>query len=113
MTACSPRVQTAPPAATAANSKCELGEISFYHASLAGNKTANGEVYDHEAMTAAHRTLPFGTMVNVEHDGQSVQLRVNDRGPFAKSRILDVSGRAARELKLVNKGHGSARVCVE
>lgn len=100
-----------PPAVTSGN--CERGEISYYAPSLRGRKTANGDIYDHEGMTAAHRTLPFGTVVIVEHEGRSVELRVNDRGPFAKGRILDVSGRGARELGLVKKGHGIARVCVE
>ena len=110
--ACSSGVQNPPPTAIQSG-ECQTGEISYYAPSLAGRKTANGEIYDHEAMTAAHRTLPFGTTVTVEHEGHSVELRVNDRGPFAKGRILDVSGRAARELKLTKKGHGFARVCVE
>jgi rare lipoprotein A len=93
--------------------ECESGEISYYAPSLAGNKTASGERYDHDALTAAHKTLPFGTRVRVDYRGKFLVLRINDRGPYAPGRILDVSGRAAKDLGLVSAGHGKARVCVD
>jgi rare lipoprotein A len=94
-----------------ASENCEYGEISYYAASLAGRKTASGDVYDPEALTAAHRTLPFGTLVVVDYAGKSATFRVNDRGPYAKGRLLDVSGRGARALGLVKAGHGKGRIC--
>ncbi len=86
------------------------GVASYYAASLHGRLTANGERYDRAALTAAHRSLRFGTcvtVVNVEN-GRSVQVRVNDRGPFAKGRVIDVSEAAAEKLGLI--GPGLARV---
>lgn len=84
------------------------GEASYYADSLQGNKTASGEPYDKNAMTAAHRTLEFGTMVKVTYlkTGKSVTVKVNDRGPYAKHRIIDVSGAAAEQLGLKDAGHG-------
>ena len=89
-----------------------LGEglASYYASSLHGRPTANGERYDRGALTAAHRSLRFGTcvtVVNVEN-GRTVQVRVNDRGPFAKGRVIDVSEAAAERLGLI--GPGLARV---
>lgn len=95
------------------SSGCEEGDISYYAASLAGNPTASGPPYDHEALTAAHPKLKFGTKVMVTVDDKSILLTVNDRGPYAKGRILDVSGRAARELDLMQRGHARATVCVQ
>lgn len=86
------------------------GEASFYGARFAGRPTASGESFDPNAMTAAHRTLPFGSKVRVTNvnTGRSVVVRVNDRGPFHRSRVIDVSKAAARELGMV--GSGKARV---
>ena len=69
-------------------------------------KTANGEQFNPNAMTAAHKTLPFGTKVRVTNsaNGKSVIVRINDRGPFIKGRIIDVSKKAAQELCFVSKG---------
>ena len=91
----------------------ETGEASYYADSLNGNKTASGEPYDKNAMTAAHRTLPFGTRVKVTRveTGESVELVINDRGPHVKNRIIDVSGAAAGKLGLRKVGH--AQVTVE
>lgn len=91
----------------------ETGEASYYANSLHGNKTASGEPYDKNAMTAAHRTLPFGTRVKVTRvdTGDAVELVVNDRGPHAKGRIIDVSGAAAEKLGMLKVGH--AQVTVE
>ena len=90
----------------------EEGDASYYADSLHGNKTASGEVYDKNAMTAAHRTLPFGTRVRVTYlkTGKSVELVINDRGPHVATRIIDVSGAAARALGLTDDGTGKVRV---
>ena len=83
-----------------------LGQASYYHDSLHGRPTASGEPYDRQALTAAHRQLPFGTVIQVTNleNGRSVQLRVNDRGPFVDGRIVDVSRRAAEVLDFVRDG---------
>jgi rare lipoprotein A len=90
------------------------GVASFYGASLRGNLTANGERFDPGAFTAAHRTLAFGTCLRVENaaNGRSVRVRVNDRGPFVKGRILDVSEAAARALDFVQRGVARVRLFV-
>lgn len=83
------------------------GRASYYHDSLAGNPTANGEIYDPRVLSAASRTLPFGTIVRVVRldAEQSVLVRVNDRGPFGdKRRILDLSRQAATRLQMLRKG---------
>ena len=78
----------------------QQGLASFYGKEFHGRKTANGEIFDMEAMTAAHRTLPFGTMVLVTNlkNGQSVTVRINDRGPFVEGRIIDLSQGAAGKI---------------
>lgn len=89
------------------------GEASYYADSLAGNPTATGEVYDPRYFTAAHRSLPFGTIVRVTRVGTRdwVLVRVNDRGPFASdSRILDLSKAAARRLGMLRAGVVQVRV---
>ncbi len=77
-----------------------------------GRLTANGEIYDMHALTAAHPTLPLPTLVNVTNleNGRSVVLRVNDRGPFIAGRIIDVSRRAAQELGFERQGTATVRV---
>lgn len=83
------------------------GDVSYYANSLAGNRTANGERYDPRAFTAASRHLPFGTRLRVTRvdNGKSVEVRVNDRGPFGhRSRILDLSRAAAKELGMLERG---------
>ena len=90
--------------------KIQTGEASWYGPNFHGNLTANGERYNMNKMTAAHRTLPFNTklrVVNVDN-GKSVVVRINDRGPYAKGRIIDVSKKAARKLDMI--GSGTARV---
>jgi rare lipoprotein A len=88
------------------------GVASWYGDPFHGRRTASGETYDMDAMTAAHRTLPFGTVLQVVNldNGRTVQVRVNDRGPYIDGRVIDVSRRAARELDMV--GSGTARVYV-
>ncbi len=84
----------------------EVGMASWYGRQFHGKMTANGETYDMDAMTAAHRTLPLPSVVRVTNldNNRTVKLRVNDRGPFAKGRIIDVSRRAAQVLDFQNKG---------
>lgn len=84
------------------------GSASYYAATFHGRRTASGEAFDNRAMTAAHRTLPFGTMVRVTNPrtGASVVVRINDRGPFTKGRLIDVSRAAAEQLGIVRAGHG-------
>ncbi|MBI5638598.1 MAG: septal ring lytic transglycosylase RlpA family protein [Nitrospinae bacterium] len=88
----------------------EKGTASWYGPDFHEKPTANGETYNQDAVTAAHRTLPFNTLVLVENldNGRSVVVRVNDRGPYAKERIIDLSNRAATEIGMV--GTGTARV---
>ena len=88
------------------------GEASYYADSLQGNKTASGEPYDKNALTAAHRTLSFGTRVKVTYPktGKSVVVTINDRGPHVKGRIIDLSGAAADQLGLKQDGHGEVTV---
>lgn len=91
-----------------------LGEglASYYGPGLHGRKTASGERFDQNGMTAAHRTARFGTclrVVNMEN-GKSVEVRVNDRGPFKAERIIDVSLGAARKLEMVDKGLARVRL---
>jgi len=83
------------------------GKATYYSDSLAGNHTANGEIYDPARLTAASRDLPFGTIVRVirRDTGADVIVRINDRGPFGnKRRILDLSRAAARELGILQRG---------
>jgi len=84
----------------------ESGVASWYGEPFHGRKTANGETYDMHGMTAAHRTLPFGTVLRVtdRQTGHSVEVRVTDRGPFISGRILDLSYGAAQSLGIVSKG---------
>jgi rare lipoprotein A len=90
----------------------ESGMISFYADKFHGRKTASGEIFDKRAMTAAHRTLPFRTKVKVTNlaNGKSVVVTINDRGPFARNRILDLSPAAAREIGLGTQGTVKAKV---
>ncbi len=88
------------------------GTASWYGALFHGRKTANGEIYDMEALSAAHPTLPLPSYVKVTHmeSGRSLVVRVNDRGPFARDRIIDLSKRAAQLLGIKRNGTGAVRV---
>ena len=92
----------------------DLGEgvASWYGARFAGRKTASGERFDPGQMTAAHRTLPFGSRVRVTHSGKSVVVRINDRGPFHGGRVIDLSKAAADELGLVGAGSGRVQLAL-
>lgn len=94
-------------------SGAEVGIASWYGHPYHGRAAASGEIYDMEKFTAAHRTLPFGTLVrvvNLDND-KSVEVRINDRGPFAGDRIIDLSHAAAQAIGLI--GPGTARVRLE
>jgi rare lipoprotein A len=83
------------------------GLASYYAEPYHGRRTASGEVFDtYEAMTAAHRTLPFNTVVRVQNtvNGKEVKVRINDRGPFIAGRIIDLSVRAARAIDMIRPG---------
>jgi len=90
----------------------ETGIASWYGEPFHGKYTANGELYDMNALTAAHRTLPLPSIVQVTNldNGRSIQVRVNDRGPYARGRIIDVSRRAAQLLGFDNMGTAKVRV---
>lgn len=82
------------------------GIASYYHDSLHGNKTASGQVYDKNKVSAAHKRLPLGSKVRVtdKKTGRSIIVRINDRGPFIKGRIIDLSRAAARRLGILKRG---------
>src|SRR6266699_209367 len=80
--------------------------IASYYGSESGSKTASGQRFNQNALTAAHRTLPFGTKLRVSHGGRSVVVTVNDRGPFVRGRVLDLSTAAARVVGLTGAGVG-------
>lgn len=88
------------------------GLASYYGASFRGHRTASGERFDPDEFTAAHRTLAFGTCLRVENaeNGRSVRVRVNDRGPFVKGRVVDVSEAAARALDFIQRGIARVRL---
>ena len=93
--------------------KSELeGTASFYAKQYHGKQTASGELFDMNAMSAAHRTLLLGTKVRVTNldNGRQVEVCINDRGPYAKDRILDLSYAAAKELGIINDGEGPVRI---
>ena len=90
----------------------ETGKGSYYADKFQGRKTASGDIFKQEKLTAAHRTLPFGTKVKVTNlaNGRSVNVTINDRGPFAPGRIIDVSKKAARKLGMVDAGVASIEI---
>lgn len=102
--------ETAPPVAS--SPLVEEGVASWYGNPFDGRRTSNGEIYDMHAMTAAHRTLPFGSVVRVTNlsNGQQAELRVNDRGPFVANRIIDVSQAAAKALGMIGTGTAMVRL---
>jgi rare lipoprotein A len=90
----------------------EEGNASWYGEPFNGRRASNGEIYDMDKLTAAHRTLPFGTMVSVTNlnNGKSTTVRITDRGPFVENRIIDLSRAAAREIESVGPGVVPVRV---
>lgn len=101
------------PGGRRAERRLQRGVASYYARSLHGRRTASGERYDHSAMTVAHRSLPFGTLLRVEDErtGRRILVRVNDRGPFVRGRVLDLSGAAADRLRM--RRRGTARIAYE
>lgn len=89
-----------------------VGMASYYGKKFHGRKTASGERFNMYAMTAAHKGLPFGAMVRVTHlkNGRSIMVRINDRGPFAKGRIIDLSYAAAKRLGMLAQGVAKVRL---
>ncbi len=103
------------PPATASGIKpgyTQKGIASYYHDSLHGLKTASGETYNKWASSAAHKSLPLGTKVRVTKlsNGRSIVVRINDRGPFVKGRIIDLSRRAAQDLGIIKSGLAKVKV---
>jgi rare lipoprotein A len=94
------------------SARSEVGEASYYGDEFEGRKTASGERYRGDGLTAAHRTLPFGTRIRVTDlsNGRSVEVTVNDRGPHKKGRVVDLSRRAAEQLRMVGRGVAQVRV---
>jgi rare lipoprotein A len=88
------------------------GVASWYGPGFHGNTTANGERYDQNALTAAHRTLPFNTIVRVVNleNGRTVDVRINDRGPFVDNRIIDLSREAASRIDMIQSGLAPVRI---
>lgn len=90
----------------------QTGKASYYASKFNGRRTASGEKFRSSKRTAAHKTLPFGTKVKVTNlrNGKSVKVRINDRGPFAAGRIIDLSKKAARRIDMVQEGVGSVKI---
>jgi rare lipoprotein A len=105
-TACAKRTKARVPVQDAVIGATETGTASWYGAPYHGHPAASGEIYDMEQFTAAHRTLPFQTWVEVTNllNGKQVEVRINDRGPFVDGRIIDLSLAAARGLDMVRAG---------
>lgn len=91
------------------------GKATYYHSKFVGRKTTSGQVYRHEKLTAAHRTLPFGTEVTVTNpkNGKSVTVVINDRGPFNKHLMIDLSQSAAREIGIIGAGVAAVEMTYE
>ncbi|MGE4307285.1 MAG: septal ring lytic transglycosylase RlpA family protein [Novosphingobium sp.] len=107
-------LSTAPVAKAPAYVAIGQGMASYYGNEFAGRPTASGETFDPGLMTAAHRTLPFGTQVEVtnQRNGESVIVTINDRGPFHGNRVIDLSEAAARQIGLVRRGRGMVELAV-
>ncbi len=92
--------------------KVQIGVASYYGAEFHGRPTSSGEIYDMNALTAAHPSLPLGTLVKVTNlaNNKSVIVRINDRGPFKKNRIIDVSYEAAKQLGFLNDGTALVKI---
>ena len=90
------------------------GDASWYGGKFIGRQTANGEIFDTELLTAAHKTLPFNTVVEVKNleNGAKVQVRINDRGPFIEGRIIDLSKKAAESIDLIKSGTAPVKLTI-
>ncbi|MHA6638497.1 septal ring lytic transglycosylase RlpA family protein [Stutzerimonas frequens] len=111
---CAERQPTQPPQAPATTQErfTQSGKASYYARMHHGQRTANGEMHDQNALVAAHRSLPFGTRVRVtnQQNGKQVIVRINDRGPFRRGRIIDVSRAAAAQLDMLERGVVRVRI---
>ncbi len=96
------------------NAQSARGKASYYAHKFNGQRTASGELYSSKDYTCAHRSYPFGTKLLVKNvdNGRSVVVRVNDRGPFVRGRIIDLSYAAAKELGIIKRGVGTVEVSV-
>ncbi|RDC60233.1 RlpA-like lipoprotein [Alteripontixanthobacter maritimus] len=110
ITAIEPPIEVEAP--TPSPSATMSGHASYYGRKFHGRRTANGERFDMNAMTAAHKTLPFGTKVRVINpaNGKEVTVRINDRGPFIRGRTIDLSKAAAKKIGIISRGHGSVEM---
>jgi rare lipoprotein A len=101
-----------PPLNTKAVAKSETGIASYYGEKYHGRQTANGEIFNMHELTAAHPKLKFGTKVKVTHlaNQRSVTVRINDRGPFVKGRVIDLSQAAATELQMIRAGLAEVKI---
>src|SRR5882724_1704915 len=99
-------------AALSASGQIQTGKASFYANSFEGKPTASGEKYQANKFTAAHKTLPFGTVLKVTNlaNNESVEVTVNDRGPFVEGRAIDLSRAAAEKLKFINQGTADVKI---
>lgn len=109
-----PEAEQRPAASAPQETVLGRGSASYYAAKFNGRRTASGERFDNNEMTAAHRTLPFGSLVRVTNpaNGRSVVVRINDRGPFTRGRLIDVSRAAAEELGMVARGHADVELAL-
>ncbi|MFC1531400.1 septal ring lytic transglycosylase RlpA family protein [Gemmatimonadota bacterium] len=105
---------TPPPMTSVSESWSQEGVASWYGPGFDGKRTASGEVYDMEDLTAAHKRLPFGTRVQVQNldNGRRTEVRINDRGPFVDDRIIDLSMAAARDIEMLGPGTARVRISV-
>ena len=113
LSGCAGKKRPSLPAAARLGSS-ETGVASWYGQPYHGRRAANGEVYDMERMTAAHRTLPFGTWIQVKNlsNGKTVDVRVIDRGPFARGRVVDLSHAAAVSIAMIGPGTATVKLTV-
>jgi rare lipoprotein A len=113
LSGCGGKKRVHPPAAAKLGSS-QAGIASWYGIPYHGRRAANGEIYDMEKMTAAHRTLPFGTWLRVKNldNGKTVDVRITDRGPFVRGRILDLSHAAATSIAMVGPGTAKVKITV-
>lgn len=93
----------------------KTGKATYYHSKFVGRKTSNGQIYRHEKLTAAHKTLPFGTKVTVTNpkNGKSVTVVINDRGPFHKHLMIDLSQSAAKAIGIYSLGVAQVEMSYE
>ncbi len=113
-TAPQPQADEAQPADEGTLEPIGTGTASWYGREFTGRRTASGEKFDPQDLTAAHRSLPFGSMVRVTNTktGRSVVVRINDRGPFSRNRLIDVSRAAADQLGLIGPGSGQVSIAL-